>query len=182
MEIIDLFIQRVDRQNSWILFPFGFSSSYGSSWRYSKVTRFICFPLETMRSTVWSQPTFIWAIIHGKSKFPSRLETTEPSHFYPQDHSNRAKASCSFLSRTQTKPSTIRWNGFVFIFIIIYSWPMNNLHARAKDPPHRWKSAYNLSSLLHIHSSSRSEVPHPRVQSTQDGVALQYLLLKTTLV
>ena len=152
MEIIDLFIQRVDKQNSWILFPFGFSSSYGSSWRYSKVTRFICFPLETMRSTVWSQPTFIWAIIHGKSKFPSRLETTEPSHFCPQDHSKRAKQGDVASSHILKQAFTIRWNGFVFIFIIIYSWPMNNLHVRAEDPPHRWKSAYNLSSLLHIHS------------------------------
>lgn len=56
-------IQRLDKQNSRMLFPLEASSSKGSSWRYSNVTRLMCFPLETMRTTALSQLIFIWAVI-----------------------------------------------------------------------------------------------------------------------
>lgn len=66
MPITEPVIQRLDKQNSGMLFPLEASSSKGSSWRYSNVTRLMCFPLETMRTTALSQLIFIWAVIDGE--------------------------------------------------------------------------------------------------------------------
>lgn len=67
-------IHRLDKQYSGMLFPVEVSSSNGSSWRYSNVTRLMCFPLETMRTTALSQLIFIWAGIgvgEGNKHFPA---------------------------------------------------------------------------------------------------------------